>query len=178
MMTQLSLSALSTALVKGALLSLSLVTLAILVDYLHILFRRRKLPPGPFPYPIVGNHFQIPKLRPWIAWEKWAQHYKSPMMTIWVGRDPRIILSDAWVASDLMEKRSDIFSSRPRIVVMGDTINCTKTNQTTLVYGDRWRLHRRLTVRRQFGQNVLITESVAHGCGISSRPRLSFFSRR
>lgn len=146
MLTQLSFSALSKALVNGLALLLSVTTLAVVIDYLRILFRRRKLPPGPFPLPIVGNHFQIPKSRPWIAWEQWARYYDSPMMTIWIGREPRIILSDAWVASDLMEKRSDIFSSRPKLVVMGDMINCTETNQTTLVYGDRWRLHRRLMV--------------------------------
>ncbi|CAK7202868.1 hypothetical protein SEUCBS139899_005595 [Sporothrix eucalyptigena] len=66
------------------------------------------------------------------------------MLTIWIGRHPRIILSDAWVASDLLEKRSDIFSSRPRLTVMGDAINTTTTNQTVLPYGDRWRVHRKL----------------------------------
>lgn len=119
---------------------------AVLVDYARMLVRRRKLPPGPFPWPLVGNHFQIPKERPWIDWEQWAKHYDNPLMTIWVGREPRIIVSDAWVASDLMEKRADIWSSRPRIIAMGDAINATHTNQTTLVYGDRWRLHRRLMV--------------------------------
>ena len=66
------------------------------------------------------------------------------MITLWIGRQPRIILSDAWVASDLLEKRSDIFSSRPRLIAMGDAINATNTNQTTLPYGDRWRKHRKL----------------------------------
>jgi hypothetical protein len=119
---------------------------ALAVDYSRVLIRRRKLPPGPFPWPLFGNHFQIPKKSPWIAWERWAQDYDAPMMTIWLGNEPRIIVSDAWTASDLMEKRADIWSSRPRIVAMGDAINATHTNQTTLVYGDRWRLHRRLMV--------------------------------
>lgn len=121
-------------------------TTLILVDYAHILWRRRKLPPGPVPWPIFGNHFQIPNVRPWLAWEEWAKHYKAPLMTLWIGREPRIIVSDAWVASELMEKKSDVFSSRPRLVVMGDAINATKNNQTTLAYGDRWRLHRKLMV--------------------------------
>lgn len=109
-----------------------------------MLWQRRHLPPGPFPWPIVGNHFQTPSVKPWIEWEKWAKYYDSPMLTLWIGRSPRIILSDTWVASDLLEKRSDIFSSRPRFVVMGDAINATETSLTNLEYGDRWRLHRRL----------------------------------
>lgn len=84
------------------------------------------------PWPIVGNHFQAPSVKPWIAWEKWAKHYDSPMLTLWIGCSLRIILSDAWVASDLLEKRSDIFSSRPRFIVMGDVINTTKTRLTNL----------------------------------------------
>ncbi|KAF2738873.1 cytochrome P450 [Polyplosphaeria fusca] len=117
---------------------------ALLAEWGRILLMRRKLPPGPFPFPIVGNHFQTPSVKPWITWEKWAKHYNSPMMTLWIGRHPRIILSDAWVASELMESRSDIFSSRPRLIVMGDAINISKINQTTLPYGDRWRTHRKL----------------------------------
>lgn len=121
-------------------------TLAILIDYGRMLLLRRKLPPGPFPFPIVGNHYQITKDRPWIQWQEWAEYYGNPLTTIWVGREPRIIVQDAWVASDLLEKRADIFSSRPRLVVMGDVIDATTTNQTTLVYGDRWRIHRKLMV--------------------------------
>lgn len=118
----------------------------LLLDYGRVLLLRRKLPPGPWPLPIVGNHFQTPSVRPWIAWEKWGQYYNSPILTLWIGRYPRILINDAWVASDLLEKKADVFSSRPRLVVMGDAINCTTTNQTTLPYGDRWRLHRKLMV--------------------------------
>lgn len=126
--------------------SLALGVVLVLFDYGRMLLLRHKLPPGPFPFPIVGNHYQISKDRPWIQWEKWAEHYNNPMTTIWVGREPRILVQDAWVASDIMEKRADIFSSRPRMIVMGDVIDSTTTNQTNLVYGDRWRIHRKLMV--------------------------------
>ena len=111
--------------------ALTFGTLAILIDYGRMLLLRRKLPPGPFPFPIVGNHYHITKDRPWIQWAAWAEYYDNPLTTIWVGREPRIIVQDAWVASDLLEKRADIFSSRPRFVVMGDVIDATHTNQTT-----------------------------------------------
>ncbi|KAL2786629.1 cytochrome P450 [Aspergillus keveii] len=126
----------------------------LLLDYARMLLLRRKLPPGPWPLPIVGNHFQTPSVRPWIAWEEWGKYYNSPMLTLWIGRHPRIIINDAWVASDLLEKKADIFSSRPHLIVMGDAINCTTTNQTTLPYGDRWRMHRKLM------QALKIMESV------------------
>ncbi|KXJ87804.1 cytochrome P450 [Microdochium bolleyi] len=127
---------------------------AVVADYARILWMRRRLPPGPFPWPIVGNHYQTPSVRPWIEWEKWARKYNTNMLTLWIGRHPRIILSDAWVASDLLEKKSDVLSSRPRLVVMGDAINCTRTNQTVLEYGDRWRVHRKLMVPLQLMESV------------------------
>jgi hypothetical protein len=80
------------------------------------------------------------------------------------------MLSDAWVASDLLEKRSDIFPSRPRLVATGDAINATNTNQTTLVYGDRWRIHRKLMVNisGSFPMAVEEADSVAHCCRLQA----------
>jgi hypothetical protein len=127
-------------------ISLLLATGTIFVDYARILYRRRSLPPGPFPWPLVGNYFQTPKDRPWLEWEHWSKRYDSPMFTLWIGREPRIIINDAWVACDLMEKRADVWSSRPHLVAMGDALGMSSTNQTNLPYGDRWRLHRRLMV--------------------------------
>lgn len=150
---------------RAVCLAVILALTAVLIDWSRMLWMRRKLPPGPFPFPIVGNHFQTPNVRPWITWEKWAQYYNTPMLTLWIGRHPRIILSDAWVASELLEKKSDIFSSRPRLVVMGDAINCTTTNQTTLEYGDRWRTHRKLMVRTRLHDislKCMITDPSQH----------------
>jgi hypothetical protein len=68
-----------------------IVVIALLTEWARVLNMRRKLPPGPFPFPIIGNHFQTPTVRPWLAWEKWAKYYNSPLMTIWIGRYPRIL---------------------------------------------------------------------------------------
>jgi hypothetical protein len=89
---------------KALLCTLALVLVAIILDYGRMHRLRQRLPPGPFPLPIVGNHFQTPAVMPWIEWEKWTEYYKSPMITLWIGRHPRIILNHAWTASDLLEK--------------------------------------------------------------------------
>ncbi|GME66493.1 Transcription factor [Neofusicoccum parvum] len=123
------------------LAAVSIVT----VNYIRVLSLRRHLPPGPFPLPIIGNHYRIPRIKPWVKFEEWSRQYDNPMITIWLGSRPVIVLNDAWVASEMLEKRADVYSSRPRFVAMGDLVNATETNQTTLVYGDRWRLHRKLT---------------------------------
>lgn len=115
-------------------------------DYCRILKLRRRLPPGPLPIPLFGSYFITPKTKPWITWEKWAKKYQSPMITVWNGHRPCIICHDAWTASDLLEKRAAIYSSRPSMPSMGDMIESSEINQVNLGYGDRWRLHRRLIV--------------------------------
>ncbi|KAF2461513.1 cytochrome P450 [Lineolata rhizophorae] len=136
------------SLLKNAVVALSgltaIIVIGIVADYVRMLRLRRTLPPGPFPLPVVGNHLQIPKSKPWIAFEKWSKHYNDPLLTIWLGRRPIIVANDAWSASEMMEKKANIYSSRPRIVIMGDMFNATNYNQVVLTYGDRWRLHRRL----------------------------------
>ncbi|KAL1873218.1 hypothetical protein Daus18300_004038 [Diaporthe australafricana] len=127
-----------------ALAALAL-TCTVSYNYIRVLLLRRKLPPGPFPLPVIGNHYRIPYVQPWIKFEEWSRQYGDPMITIWLGSRPVIVLNDAWTASDLLEKRADVYSSRPRFVAMGELTGSATTNQATLVYGDQWRLHRKLT---------------------------------
>ena len=129
----------------------------LIVDYVQILLLRRRMPPGPFPLPIVGNFFDIPNVKPWIKWEMMSKQYNNPMITLWNGRRPIIVCNDIWTASELMEKRSNIYSSRPHFVVMGDMMNMSTTNQVCQLYGDQWRIHRRLTVRFQCRRKVYLS---------------------
>lgn len=141
------LSVITWQFVVTTLAGILLLSLALLlIDYIRILKLRRTLPPGPFPWPIFGNHFIIPKSKPWIAFEAWSKYYGDPLLTIWLGRRAQIVIHDAWCASDLMEKRAALYASRPRMVAMGEMLGVADNNQTVLPYGDGWRLHRKLTV--------------------------------
>ncbi|KYG45255.1 hypothetical protein M433DRAFT_67689 [Acidomyces richmondensis BFW] len=115
----------------------------IAVDYVAILIKRRKLPPGPIPLPLAGNTFSYPSSKPWLLMEKLSHMYESPIVTFWVGRTPTIWLNDCWSASELLDKREN-YCSRPHLVVLGDLAG-GQTNIVTMYYGDRWRLHRKLT---------------------------------
>lgn len=128
--------------------------LLVLVDYIHILVVRRTLPPGPFPFPLIGNHLQIPNVKPWLQFSEWSRQYSNPLITIWLGRNPTVVVNDAWSAAEIMEKRATIYSSRPRMVAMGDMTGGTDTNQVCLVYGDKWRAHRKLTHAVVGSQNI------------------------
>lgn len=66
------------------------------------------------------------------------------MITFWIGRNPTVWICDAWAASELLDKRAGIYASRPRMVVFGE-LGPGQTNLVSMYYGQRWRVHRKLT---------------------------------
>ncbi|KAF2276288.1 cytochrome P450 [Westerdykella ornata] len=101
-----------------------------------------RMPPGPTPLPFIGNKLQLPKSQPWLQFQEWSRVY-GPIFTIWIGRKPTVVLSDPVIAQELMEKRSTKYSSRPRMVAMGEIL---WDNASILVqpYGKEWTIRRKL----------------------------------
>jgi cytochrome P450 len=62
-----------------------------------------------------------------------------------VGRRPTVVISDPNIAVDLMEKRSNKYSSRPRFVVMGEMY--AQSSVLVQPYGKDWSLRRKLLHR-------------------------------
>lgn len=86
----------------------------------------------------------LPDKKPWIYFEQLAKDYNSGIITFWIGRNPTVWLNDAQTASDLLDKRAATFSSRPHMVVFGD-LAFGQASLVTMYYGDRFRVHRKLT---------------------------------
>ncbi|KAK3402352.1 cytochrome P450 [Sordaria brevicollis] len=133
---------------KLLLLTLTLAITAIIIDYGYMLYLRSKMPPGPFPWPIIGNTFSLPDTKPWIYFEELSKKYGTPIITFWIGRNPTIWLNDAWTAHALLEKRAQIYASRPRMVVFGE-LGTGQNNLVTMrilsdTDRDHWRVHRKL----------------------------------
>jgi len=121
---------------------LSLVLAVPLATLLHDVWVWLRMPPGPTPLPFLGNKLQLPKSKPWIEFQRWSKIY-GPIFTIWIGRKPTVVISDPNIAVELMEKRSTKYSSRPRMVVMGEIL---WDNASILVqpYGKEWSVRRKL----------------------------------
>ena len=100
------------------------------------------LPPGPRKLPIIGNLHQAPKLWPWRTYRDWTKTY-GPIFTLQYGRDTIIMLGSHNTARDLLDKRSNIYSSRPHLVMGQDCVS--KGNRSLLMpYGPQYRLHQRI----------------------------------
>lgn len=121
---------------------LILIVLSPLFTVLYDFTLWRRMPPGPRPLPFIGNKHQIPKSQPWLQFEAWSKIY-GPIFTLWIGRRPTIVISDPVVAAELMEKRSNKYSSRPRMVAMGELL---WEGASILVqpYGKAWSVRRKL----------------------------------
>lgn len=65
---------------------LAIAAVAVAADYARMLYRRSKMPPGPWPLPIVGNTFSLPDSKPWIYFEELSRKYNTPLITYWIGR--------------------------------------------------------------------------------------------
>ena len=73
--------------VRAVMLALlALAAVALVADYAHMLYMRSQMPPGPFPWPIVGNTFSLPERKPWIYFEELSNRYNTPLITFWIGR--------------------------------------------------------------------------------------------
>ncbi|GIJ84579.1 hypothetical protein Asppvi_003426 [Aspergillus pseudoviridinutans] len=115
-----------------------LLILRLLFEY----HRGRKLPPGPRRLPLIGNIHQVPKDHPWRVYDQWSKKY-GPLMSAQFGRQTMILIADANIARELLDKRGSIYSDRPRMVMAGE--NLTKGMHLLMrQYDERYRLHQRM----------------------------------
>ena len=101
-----------------AVFSPTALSVAGLLVAIYLWFRRRqhsRLPPGPPRLPIVGNLHQAPKEAVWVTYQKWVEQY-GPLVYLNFGGTNVLLIGDHEVAKDLLDKKANIYSSRPRMV--------------------------------------------------------------
>ena len=101
--------------------------------------RQRPLPPGPGLLKFIINNLTQP------GWRVFQELHKiyGPIISLRFGQLVIISIGSYKVAHDLLEKRKDIYDSRPDLIVNGEYI--TKwLNFISLPSGTRWKTHRRL----------------------------------
>ncbi|KAE9388626.1 cytochrome P450 [Gymnopus androsaceus JB14] len=118
----------------------------------HIVLTRRHtrkpLPPGPRADPIIGHLRKIPSAHQPEVFHEWAKKYGDVLYLEVLGRK-MVILDSLEAANDLLEKRSSIYSCRPKLVIFN--MMGWDRNLVLLQYGKRFLLHRKL-LQNYFGR--------------------------
>lgn len=78
----------------------------------HVGSRPQGYPPGPPTWPLIGNIHLMPKEKAHLQFQKWAEEY-GPVYSLILGTKVMIVLSSDKAIKDLLDKRSNIYSSRP-----------------------------------------------------------------
>ncbi|KAJ7689941.1 cytochrome P450 [Mycena rosella] len=123
------------------------------------------LPPGPPGLPIIGNALHLPIERQWVTFAAWAKIYGDVMHVSALGQSI-IILSSPQAVTELLERRSAIYSDRPSLIFGGELVGYKDTLPMTC-YGERHREHRKLMAEvlgpRAVGQWRAMEERHMHG---------------
>jgi len=99
------------------------------------------LPPGPKGLPLVGNIADMPSIKPWLTFAEWGRKYGDISHAEVLGQHI-IILNNADVAMEMLDKKSSFYSDRP-VLPMGGELVGWKNTLVLLPYGDRLREYRK-----------------------------------
>ncbi|THU96158.1 cytochrome P450 [Dendrothele bispora CBS 962.96] len=118
------------------------ILLALIIYFRQSSLRSKGLKPlpGPKGLPIIGNLLQIPRARSWLKFTEWRNQYGDLIGLNFAGHD-LIVIGSSKIAADLLDRRSAIYSGRPKSIV-----GCVLTGD--MVFGfsqhnDLWRTMRR-----------------------------------
>lgn len=129
----------------------------LLVGGFIALVRRHKplqapFPPGPKPWPFIGNIFDTMALEPWLLYMNWEDVYQSKILSLTLPGKRIVILNSVEDTVELLEKRAGMYSDRARVPLIelaGWTFNVGLMQKS-----ERWRDERR------FFQQTFKRESV------------------
>ncbi|XP_034225112.1 trimethyltridecatetraene synthase-like [Prunus dulcis] len=139
--------------ISYAILTLALVaTLALVSKIFFPQSQKLKFPPGPKPWPVIGNLNHIGPL-PHQSLHKLSQIY-GPIMQLKFGSYPVVIASSAEMAKQFLRTHDHIFASRPQTAA-GKYTTYNYSNLTWAPHGPYWRQGRKIYLSHLFSSKIL-----------------------
>nr|XP_015889018.2 flavonoid 3'-monooxygenase-like [Ziziphus jujuba var. spinosa] len=111
-----------------------------------------KFPPGPKPWPIIGNMNLIRPL-PHRSFHKLSQKY-GPLMQLKLGSVPVVIVASAEMAKQFLKDHDHIFATRPQTAA-GKYTGRNYSSFLWAPYGPQWRLWRKICQSELFSSKRL-----------------------
>ncbi|KAF9445054.1 cytochrome P450 [Macrolepiota fuliginosa MF-IS2] len=136
-----------------SVLSLRDILFVCICTLIHYTYRHRRRPILPYPpglprWPIVGNAFSFPLTYMHVFFKKLGDRLGTKIVYMEALGRQFIVLNDVRMAKDLLEKRSELYSSRPAFPMLLEVCvgfpHLVKSLFGTMPYGDEWRSHRRI----------------------------------
>ncbi|KAF9447962.1 cytochrome P450 [Macrolepiota fuliginosa MF-IS2] len=114
---------------------------------IHYVYRYRRRPALPYPpglprWPVIGNALSIPLTYMHVFYKNLGDRLGTKILYMEALGQPIIVLNDAHVARELLERRSGLYSGRPEIPMLNDIVEAN-IFFALLTYGNEWRHHRR-----------------------------------
>ncbi|KAG6634189.1 geraniol 8-hydroxylase-like [Carya illinoinensis] len=113
----------------------------------------RKLPPGPKPFPVIGNLFDLAFGKPYNSIVELAQIY-GPIMSLKLGQVTTVIISSEHTAKQVLQTHDQLLSNRP----VPDALRVHKHDEYGLPWmpiSAQWRNRRKIYNGKLFANKIL-----------------------
>ncbi|KAI1695878.1 cytochrome p450 domain-containing protein [Ditylenchus destructor] len=121
--------------------------------FYNFYWKRRNLPPGPIPLPILGNVLTIARQKPgYDAFLRWQKQY-GPVYTFWMAEQPVVAITDYKTIKETFIQDGDTYAGRNMFNEHMRLMRDGTINGVILPEGEEWRENRRFSLQalREFG---------------------------
>ncbi|KAJ9542747.1 hypothetical protein OSB04_029253 [Centaurea solstitialis] len=125
-----------------------------------------RLPPGPTPWPVVGNIFQLGFVKvPHESFAQLARVHGPNIMTLWLGSMCTVVVSSDEAAREMFRNHDVALAGRKIYECMKGDFGDEMGSMITAQYGPNWRMLRRLCNTEFFLNSRLdATSGIRHRC--------------
>ncbi|KAG8380217.1 hypothetical protein BUALT_Bualt07G0170400 [Buddleja alternifolia] len=113
---------------------------------------RRKLPPGPYPFPIIGNALQLGQ-NPHRSLAKLSKTY-GPLISLKIGSQTVVVASSPEMAKEVLLTHDHVLSGRT-LIAAAEAQDHNINSMAFLPVGDAWRKIRKICKEQMFSTHQL-----------------------